>query len=102
MNRITEYNFKVTTIEAGQRAKYGDSYFHFEIENLSEIDYSEIVVKQFCTQFLRPARFSEAERKEQISNPSTSFGNHFSPYYTEFKKISERKFVYKIVEPSTH
>ncbi len=102
MKNTRDYNFRVTTIEAGQRAKYGDSYYSFEIENLSEIDYSEIVVKQFCTNFVRLARFSKEERDKQISNQSFAFGNYFSPYYTEFKKVGERKFIYKVVEPSTH
>ena len=51
MSNTREYNFKVTTIEAGQRARYGDSYFHYEIENLSEINYSEHVVMEFCKRF---------------------------------------------------
>ncbi len=100
--RIKEYNFKVTAIECGQRAKYGDSYFHFEIENISDIDYAEHVVRGFCTGFIRPARFSEEKRRELLSKPDADFGLHFAPYWTEFKKVDERKFVYKMVEPSTH
>jgi hypothetical protein len=99
---IRNYNFKVTTIESGQRAKYGDSYFHFEIENISDIDYSEQVVQNFCTGFLRPARFSHEKRREELAKPDASFGLHFAPYWTEFKKVDDRKFVYKMVEPSTH
>ncbi len=99
---IRNYNFKVTTIESGQRAKYGDSYFHFEIENLSEINFHESVIQDFCTGFLRPARFSKEKRREILSNPNSDFGLHFAPYWTEFKKVDERKFVYKMVEPSTN
>jgi len=97
-----DFNFRVTTIESGQRAKYGDSYFHFEIENLSEINYVEHVVRDFCTRFLRPARFSQEKRKEEMAKPDADFGLHFAPYWTEFKKVDERKFVYKMIEPSTH
>lgn len=99
---IRNYNFKVTTIESGQRAKYGDSYFHFEIENISDIDYAEHVVQNFCTGFLRPARFNQEKRREHLSKPDVDFGLHFAPYWTEFKKVDERKFVYKMVEPSTN
>ncbi len=96
-----DYNFKVETVEAGQRNKYGDSYFHFIIENASKIDYSEHVIKQFCTKFLRPAKFSEKERREAL-NKSNDFGLNFAGYYTKFEKVADRKFVYKMVEPSTH
>ncbi len=99
---IMKYNFEVKVIESGQRKKYGDSYFHFEIENLSEIDFHESVVQNFCTGFLRPAKFSQEKRREHLSKPGADFGLHFAPYWTEFKKVDERKFVYKIVEPSTH
>lgn len=99
---IMKYNFEVKVIESGQRKKYGDSYFHFEIENLSEIDFHESVVQNFCTGFLRPAKFSEEKRREELAKPNASFGLHFAPYWTEFKKVGDRKFVYKVVEPSTH
>lgn len=102
MSNTREYNFKVTTIEAGQRAKYGDSYFHFEIENLSEIDYNVRVLMEFCTRFLRPANFNHQQIKDELAKPNASFGLHFAPYWTHFEKVEDRKFVYKMVEPSTH
>lgn len=97
-----DYNFKIETIEAGQRKKYGDSYYHFIIENASEIDYSEHVVKEFCTKFLKPSIFSESERREALNKKDAHFGLNFASYYTQFQKIADRKYVYKVVSPSTH
>ncbi len=94
------YNFKVETIEAGQRRKYGDSYYHYIITNESEVNFTDHVVKEFCTKFLKPAR-PEKEIREALQNGG-DFGLNFAPYYTEFKKVDDRKFVYKVVHPSTH
>ena len=96
-----EYNFKVETIEAGQRAKYGDSYYHFVVENLSKTNFADHIVKQFCTKFLRPTKFNESERRVALQE-SKDFGLNFAAYYTKFEKIADRKFIYKVVEPSTH
>ena len=96
-----DYHFKVESVEAGQRRKYGDSYYHFIIENASEIDYSEHVIKEFCTKFLKPAKFSGKERREALAK-SDDFGLNFASYYTEFEKVADRKYVYKVVMPSTH
>lgn len=100
--RTQDYNFKVTAIESGQRNRYGDSYFHFKIENWSEIDYHENVIKNFCTKFLRPASMSEAEWKQRKKDNPDDFGLNFAPHYTSFKKIDDRTFEYKVTEPSTH
>lgn len=85
-----EYHFKVKTIEAGQRRKYGDSYYHFEVEDLSESGLHEAIVKNFCMSFLQPAKSREAKREWHES------------YVTEFKKVGDRKYSYKVTQPSTH
>lgn len=96
-----DYNFKIETVEAGQRNKYGDSCYHFVITNASKIDYSEHVVKEFCTKFLKPAKFSEEERRKALKE-SGDFGLNFASYYTQFEKTGDRMYVYKVVMPSTH
>jgi len=99
------YQFEVKTLESGQRRAYGDSYYHFIIENKSDIDYHESVIRDFCTGFLRKA-VSEKRRKEQIEKDKADgqmmSGAHFAAHYTKFEKIGDRKFEYKVVEPSTH
>ncbi len=97
-----DYNFKVETKEAGQRNKYGDSYYHYIVENASEVDFSEFIVKQFCTQFLKPAKYSYKEWRETMQKEPNNFGLNFASHYTEFKKIGDRKYVYKVTQPSTH
>jgi len=94
-----QYNFKVETKEAGQRRKYGDSYYHFIVTNESEIQYNEHVVKNFCTKFLRPAQCSIAERQKKMDEGKMS---PFCAYWTQFTKIDDRTFEYKVTEPSTH
>jgi hypothetical protein len=57
---------------------------------------------EFCTRFLRPANFNHQKRKDELAKPNAPFALHFAPYWTQFEKVDERKFVYKMVEPSTH
>jgi len=97
-----DYNFKVETVEAGQRRAYGDSYFHFIVTNDSDINFDEIVIKRFCTNFLRPTSMSVEKRNKHQAEKTLTEGMWFSPYYTSFKKIDERVFEYKVTEPSTH
>ncbi|WP_142783391.1 hypothetical protein [Changchengzhania lutea] len=92
------YIFEVINHEAGQRRRYGDSYYSYTIKNNSEIDYSEHVIKSFCTGFLKPA--ISAEKRNELKKDS--FDAHFQTYFTEFKKINEREYSYKVVMPSTH
>ncbi len=94
------FNFEVETIESGQRKAYGDSYYHFIIENKSPTDYHEHVILQFCTGSLKLA-IPEKQRKEMINNGGGADA-HFKSYYTKFEKIGDRMFEYKAVSPSTH
>lgn len=97
---MRKYNFEIETLESGQRNAYGDSYYHYIIEDKNENKHSEFTVKRFCTQFLEPSRYSESEYKALDKNKD--FGLNFAPYYTKFEKISRNKYVYKVVRPSTH
>ena len=89
--RKKEFNFVVETVEAGQRRKYGDRYYHYKIENKSEVDFSDGTVERFCRDFLQPAARSVSEK----TNP-------FETYMTMFRRIGDRLFEYKCVSPSTH
>jgi NADH:ubiquinone oxidoreductase subunit D len=95
-----EYKFDVEVLESGQRRAYGDSYFRYRIVNNSEVDYSDHVIKSFCTGFLRVS-ISEAKRKELIKKEDT-MSSHFTSYFTKFEKTDERTFEYEVTEPSTH
>jgi hypothetical protein len=99
---MKDYHFKVETKEAGQRRRYGDSYYHYVVEVVSQPDYSEEqAVRQFCTGFLEPARYSEDKIKE-LMKKEHDFGLNFAPYYTEFKKTGDNTYSYKVTRPSTH
>ena len=56
-----DYNFRVETVEAGQRKSYGDSYYSYIVEDLTDIGLQEYQMKQFCTGFLKPAKYSYGE-----------------------------------------
>lgn len=86
-----DYHFEVETVESGQRAKYGDSFYSFVVKVISESDLDESVVQNFCTKFLHPAAPSRAKQK-----------NPFHTYMTEFKKTGDRTYSYRCVSPSTH
>ena len=75
-----EYNFKVKTIEAGQRNSYGDSFYHYEVES----DRPEWEIKMFCTRFLK------------TSYPKKEMPNPFSGELLEFTKISDGKYKYRV------
>ncbi len=95
-----EYIFNVETKEAGQRKSYGNSYYHYIVEDKTERGLQEREVKQFCTGFLKPAKYSHAEWL-QAQKEGGGAEVHFSNYYTEFKKISDRKYSYKVVSSYT-
>lgn len=72
MKTVINYQFKVKTIECGQRHSYGDSYYTYEVES----DRPEYEVKAFCMNFLKPSF-----EKSKMPNP-------FSGQLLEFKKIT--------------
>ena len=83
------YKFKVETIQAGQKRKYGDSYYEFIVTNECEIDYAPSIVEKFCKGFLHPpVRFKDSPC-------------HFDSTET-LEKIGDRKYRYYQVLPSTH
>lgn len=97
MSKI-EYKYIVETKESAQRRKYGDSYFHYEVESNSNIHN----VKQFCKTVLHPAISLPQYNEEK----DFAFDNQFRSYFTEFEEIDNdsglNKVVYKVVQPSTH
>lgn len=90
-----DYNFKVETVEAGQRRPYGDSYFYYIVES----DNVEFVVRQFCTKVLKHAPITQDEVKAHVEKEG--FGGNFTPYVTLFEKRGG-KYHYKVTSPSTH
>lgn len=88
MNKQTVV-FEIETIEAGQRRKYGDSYFHFIVTNKSDINYADFLMKSFCMSFVRKSFLPD------------EMPNMFSPKCTLFDKKADRTFVYKVEEAST-
>ena len=72
MKTIINYQFKVKTIECGQRRSYGDSYYTYEVESYR----SEQTVKAFCMNVLKPSY-----EKKDMPNP-------FAGELLEFKKIT--------------
>lgn len=72
MKRVINYQFKVKTIECGQRRSYGDSYYTYEVES----DRSVNEVRAFCMNVLKPSY-----EKKDMPNP-------FAGELLEFKKIT--------------
>ncbi len=82
------YKFTVEIIQAGQKHKYGDSYFEYIITNECKFD-NDSIVERFCKGVLcPPVRFKDSPC-------------HFDSTET-FKKIADRKYRYYQVLPSTH
>ena len=108
MSDTKEYVFEVETKEAGQRRRYGDSYYHYIVKSKLSLQS----VKRFCTEILRPAMPAKQYKEEE----SLSFDNHFRQYYTKLEVLKESNFVdyladeddgyniveYKVISPSTH
>lgn len=97
------YHFEVETKESGQRRKYGDSYYHYIVTDKTERGIPEHIVKQFCTGFVKRAKYSEKQRKEKLDQVEAGKLDaiHFANYHTKFEKIGDRKYEYKVVSPST-
>ncbi len=97
-----EYKFIVETKEAGQRRKYGDSFYHYIVK--SNLD--PYMIEAFCKHVLNPAIPANQYREEE--NISTD--NHFRSYWTKYEVIKKAGFFcegmneveYKVVSPSTH
>ena len=83
------YKFEVECVGCGQRKAYGDSYYHYIVKNLCDIDYADSVIKNFCTGFLR-----KAYEPEHMPSP-------FHGKITSFKKLSDRTWEYKTEEMYT-
>lgn len=102
MSKINTVIFNIETVEAGQRQRYGDSYFHYVITS----KMSAHIIKAYCTKILRPA-IPQKQYKEELG---ICFENHFRSYHTALREIesvgNETNGVstveYKVVEPSTH
>ena len=96
MGNVTKTIFEVETIEAGQRRKYGDSYYHYVVK--SEI--SPHIIKKYCLHVLQPAIPPDQP-------PGT--GDGFQPYCTMLKVLKEVDFFegglnvveYKVTQPNT-
>jgi hypothetical protein len=97
-----KYTITVETKEYGQRARYGDSYYHYIV---SSPDMEEYKLKEFCTKVLEPAISFEDQPK--------NFGNNFTHYYTCLNTLKKGNWLgkgdelntiieYKVVSPSTH
>lgn len=85
-NLTMEYKFEVTTIQAGQVRRYGDSKYIYEIVS----NLPENIVKCFCINILK----SNNQTKEEWENK----GNYFLGYY-EFEKIADNLYRYYVFEP---
>lgn len=98
---ISTFEFKVETKEAGQRRRYGDSYYNYVVESKHDIP----MIEAFCTKVLKPAIPAEQYTKE-----NNCADNHFRNYYTMFEVVHQKEFLsdelnkveYMVVSPSTH
>jgi hypothetical protein len=70
---MSEFNFKVETKQAGQKRKYGDSFYHYEVISI----HPEHQVNEFCTNVLM-----KSYKKKDMPNP-------FAGELLEFKKITD-------------
>lgn len=83
-----DYKFNVTCLQAGQRRRYRDSYYEYEVET----DEGEAMAKMFCTNVLHPCRQAYKDWNKD------SAGSYFAGYYT-FEKTGENKYHYKVTKP---
>ena len=77
------YTFNVTTLQAGQLRKYGDSFYTYEVSS----SLNEHTVKNFCMNVLQ-----HAFEKEDMPNA-------FAGEVLEFKKLTENNKGKKWNEP---
>ena len=91
MITTTEYNFKVTTLRAGQPRPYADSEYEYEIESKCD----EFYVKKFCTEILCGAKY---DYSQWVKAKDDSYDVYFSGYYT-LEKTGENKWRYYVTWP---
>lgn len=79
---MKDFLFKVESLEAGQRRKYGDSYYHYKITSKER----EHIVKMFATKVLQPCC-----EKEKMPNPFYGELIEFKKETSNSKSFLERK-----------
>lgn len=89
--------FDVTCTQAGQRRRYGDSYYEYTVK--SEKPESE--VKQYCTETIHKCDLTTSEYLANERAGVKDFGDHFRKNY-KFKKVKEGEYFYQVTSPSTH
>ncbi len=89
--------FKVTMTHSGQKRRYGDTYREFAVES----DKPEVEVKQYCIEQVRPCSLTNEKYLAEERAGVKDFGDHFRSSY-KFRKVSEGKYFYQVIEPSTH
>lgn len=85
----TTYNFEVKSLEAGQRGKYQDSFYSYEVTSTR----SEQEVRRFCMKVLRR------------SHEPKHMPNAFAGKLLEFKKLTDNnkgKSMLAPKEPETY
>lgn len=78
---------EVKVLHAGQKKKYGDSYYEYKVTS----NYSENIVRDFCTKVLRPS-----VPKSEMETP---FDSELVAFYEVSSEISDeghyRTYIYK-------
>lgn len=74
MEDVRTFIFEVTVIHEGQVRRYGDSIYRYQIAS----NYSEHIIKGFCTGVLYPATHEAPNAKY---NGSTNFPFGLDSYY---------------------
>ena len=91
MITTTEYNFKVTTLRAGQPRPYADSEYEYEIET----NCGEFAVKIFCTRIIHGAKYDYSEWEK---SKEKDYAVYFTGYY-KLTKTGENTWKYYVFEP---
>jgi hypothetical protein len=88
MNSPYWISLNVNILRAGQSGPYTDSIYHYRIFDNSKIEFDQIFILRFCTDFLRPAK---SKKEGQL---------YWDKTYS-FEKISDRTYDYIVTEPFT-
>jgi hypothetical protein len=87
--------FDVKSTHAGQKRRYGDSFFEFVVKS----DKTESEVLKYCTESVRTCNLKTADYLANERIKGRPFGDHFRHNY-EFRKVRDGEYFYRVSAPS--
>jgi hypothetical protein len=89
--------YEVKQTHQGQKARYGDSFYEFNVKS----DKPKDEVEEYCKENVKKCQLTSVEYLADERAGVKDFGDHFRLNYS-LKEIGKGEYFYQVVSPSTH